>query len=386
MPELNCMHCTIEVDTSDQPLRESDLKYGNQRVQCRLHVPEGDSEFSIRFATSYYSPPGLAVFVFIDGQYQANRNYTGSEPHIELRFRQKEEPRDDGRTFIGRAWRFSTPKQGRREELSHVDGNLLQHLGIIKVVVLRCAAVDDYQQPLATDILVSDSMSGNAVGAPPVSPLNLGHYGHPNNEAIIQDNSEAHEHEPWNRTEPAVEPYMLALNLPAIPYLDQTGHHRSTSMLRDPYIKQEHPQALLHGPFLESRGLNAQVTTGRGAIYSHPLARPKYLDAMGKPFAVFTFHYRREDQRPAHGAVEEWLERNHGRSRGPPSPQQGSARVYVPAKEHTRAGSVKTGGGKSRNANDANEVFNWDGPATVKVPQSKAASNGRKPSVKSFKW
>ena len=35
-----------------------------------------------------------------------------------------------------------------------------------------------------------------------------------------------------------------------------------------------------------------QVQAGRGSLFEHSTARPKYLDRISKPYAVFTFKYR----------------------------------------------------------------------------------------------
>ncbi|PNS18519.1 Ataxin-2 [Sphaceloma murrayae] len=61
---------------------------------------------------------------------------------------------------------------------------------------------------------------------------------------------------------------------------------------KDPYVSPAYEQPQVQAAFATSRGLHVQATTGRGARYIYPRAKPKYIDSMDSPFAVFTFHYR----------------------------------------------------------------------------------------------
>lgn len=61
------------------------------------------------------SPAGLAMFVYMDGEYQCNRNRRNLQipdetmrpgrTEIDFRVRQKEELQSDG-TFVGQQWKF----------------------------------------------------------------------------------------------------------------------------------------------------------------------------------------------------------------------------------------------------------------------------------------
>lgn len=109
---------------------------------------------------------GLAMFVYMDGEYQCNRNRRnlripdentrpkGTE--IDFRVRQKEELQPDG-TFCGQQWKFRELNIGRFQSLRICSENVLtcavsnpgaalespaphdaEHVGTIEVVVLRC--------------------------------------------------------------------------------------------------------------------------------------------------------------------------------------------------------------------------------------------------------
>ena len=110
MPTLGDLNCSIELGRRNSLLREYGTLYGNKRVSCWICAPPPDINFSIHLASvgpnGFTAAPGLAMFVFIDGQYQCNRNITTIEEQkgaIDLRVRQKEEP-TEGRRFIGRDW------------------------------------------------------------------------------------------------------------------------------------------------------------------------------------------------------------------------------------------------------------------------------------------
>ncbi|GAM84193.1 hypothetical protein ANO11243_021860 [Dothideomycetidae sp. 11243] len=175
MPDLNCMRCTIEIGPNHEAVQELGVSYSNQRVQCYVGVPNTDVAFCIRFETSSYISPGLAVFVFIDGQYQANRNFT--RPPLQLVssstvnhkidecIRQKEEFRTKSDLMIGRAWHFSKIKTFTSGDVPHVDRSLLENLGTIEVIVLRCTADDPLRPFCGTDIPSFDGASDNKEAA-----------------------------------------------------------------------------------------------------------------------------------------------------------------------------------------------------------------------------
>jgi len=85
-------------------------------------VPGEDVNFSIHLTSEGYIASGLAMFVYIDGQYQCNRHRTdlsmseseaiNTGSHINFRVRQKEEPQT-GTDFIGRDWSFVPLRLGK---------------------------------------------------------------------------------------------------------------------------------------------------------------------------------------------------------------------------------------------------------------------------------
>ena len=127
MPELNQLTCSIELGRTNQKLREYLTNYGNGRVACLICAPEEDVRFSVHLTSTGYIAPGLACFVYIDGQYQCNRNKidlreeenssTGKGIQIDFRVRQKEEPQSDGSYFVGRDWSFGALNLGQSHSI-----------------------------------------------------------------------------------------------------------------------------------------------------------------------------------------------------------------------------------------------------------------------------
>ena len=122
MPELNQLSCSIELGRTNTKLTEYNTTYNDKRVSSFICVPDYGIDFSIHLTSNGYIAPGLAMFVFIDGRYQVNRNKTDlAIPEddttaevcgIDFRVRQKEEQQSDGTLFIGRDWTFSKLKIG----------------------------------------------------------------------------------------------------------------------------------------------------------------------------------------------------------------------------------------------------------------------------------
>jgi hypothetical protein len=116
MPKLNQLECSIEIGRTNTELTAYDSRYGDKTLECYVAVPTDDVNFSIHLTSTGYIAPGLAMFVYIDGQYQCNRNRVGlvvpnndtstEEYLIDFRARQKEE-KVGSEHFIGRDWSFS---------------------------------------------------------------------------------------------------------------------------------------------------------------------------------------------------------------------------------------------------------------------------------------
>lgn len=121
MPTLKQVTCSIELGPGNKRLKEYGAKYGDGHVEAFIPVPENDISFTIHIQTDGYIAPGLAFFVFMDGEYQCNRNRLGfvlpgpgvdpSEYETTFRMRQKED-RSDSDTFIAREWAFSKLNKG----------------------------------------------------------------------------------------------------------------------------------------------------------------------------------------------------------------------------------------------------------------------------------
>jgi hypothetical protein len=113
MPSLKDLHCFIELPNGKNQLREFGTTYGDGCVETFVAVPERPQPFSIRLSSSKFIAPGLAMYVFIDGVYQCNRNRQNLKLRkppdrkslVEFVVRQKEERQDDG-TMIARDWNF----------------------------------------------------------------------------------------------------------------------------------------------------------------------------------------------------------------------------------------------------------------------------------------
>lgn len=109
-------------------------RYGDGYVQTFIAVPSVSTSFSVHLKSEGYiareplcnglysilhiltiATAGLAMFVYMDGEYQCNRNRhnlkipnettTSRQTEIDFRVRQKEEIQPDG-TFTGSQWKF----------------------------------------------------------------------------------------------------------------------------------------------------------------------------------------------------------------------------------------------------------------------------------------
>jgi hypothetical protein len=114
MPAHGLLSCSIELGDTNLRLREYGTTYANKTAETFVAIPSQPTPFGIRFNTHGYIAPGLAIFVFIDGVYQTNRNKRGlKQPSIndptaanfQVRLGQKEDLLRDGRV-IARGWWF----------------------------------------------------------------------------------------------------------------------------------------------------------------------------------------------------------------------------------------------------------------------------------------
>ena len=149
MPTLKQLACHILHGHSTVALKEYSPTYSDGTVDSFIAIPTNPAglpvPFSIHLTSNGYIAPGLAMFVFIDGVYQCNRNREDLvwdvRGEIERRgkgkkavekerelvrerqrekrtrdvdfvVRQKEERRDDG-SWVGRPWRFEEFRVGK---------------------------------------------------------------------------------------------------------------------------------------------------------------------------------------------------------------------------------------------------------------------------------
>jgi hypothetical protein len=113
MPSLKDLNCVIELSESQQELRELGTIYGDGFVETFVPVPSKLQSFSIHLTSNKFIAPGIAIFVYVDGVYQCNRNRqnwklrkpSDSRSLVDFRVRQKEERQKDD-SMIAREWAF----------------------------------------------------------------------------------------------------------------------------------------------------------------------------------------------------------------------------------------------------------------------------------------
>ena len=119
MPHHSLLSCFVEIGESTTRLREYGTTYQDRTCETYVAIPSKPTPFSIRLMTESYVAPGIAVYVFIDGVYQTNRNKRGAtheKPKLEFHLGMKEDLLKDGRV-IARAWMFEKMNIG---ECTHI--------------------------------------------------------------------------------------------------------------------------------------------------------------------------------------------------------------------------------------------------------------------------
>lgn len=127
MPLLKQISCHVQLsDPYGTVLREHGTQYGDGFVETFIAVPDEPSEFCITLSSSGFIAPGISMFVFMDGQYQCNRNRRGLiipgrgvpsfQTEVNFVVRQKEHKRADGK-FVARPWRFEKLNVGKMIEV-----------------------------------------------------------------------------------------------------------------------------------------------------------------------------------------------------------------------------------------------------------------------------
>lgn len=121
MPTLKQITCSIQLGPSDTKLKEYGHRFTDGGVEAFVAVPDTKIPFNVRVTSSGYIAPGLAAYVFMDGQYQCNRNrqrlqlpapgMSARDYEVDFRLRQKEEKTAEG-TFVAREWTFAELRTG----------------------------------------------------------------------------------------------------------------------------------------------------------------------------------------------------------------------------------------------------------------------------------
>ncbi|KAH9844655.1 hypothetical protein Tdes44962_MAKER07191 [Teratosphaeria destructans] len=140
MPTLQQITCSIELSQSRTKLKEYGARYHNAAVEVFVAVPDEKVPFCVHISTEGYIAPGLAFFVFIDGERRLKIPGPGVDKkyyEIDTVLRQKEE-KIKGGGFIGRDWVFNELKIANADTASPQNLNYIHNVGTIEVVVLRC--------------------------------------------------------------------------------------------------------------------------------------------------------------------------------------------------------------------------------------------------------
>ena len=121
MPTLKQITCHVEWSDSDLPLHEYQTIYADGFVETYVAVPPISTAFSVHLRSRGYIAPGLAMFVYMDGEYQCNRNRSNlkipseakksKQTEVDFKVRQKEELMPDG-SFSGKQWKFESLRTG----------------------------------------------------------------------------------------------------------------------------------------------------------------------------------------------------------------------------------------------------------------------------------
>ena len=85
MPTLKDVTCSLELSAlNGAKLKEYYPRYSDGHVETFVAVPEVDQPFIVHVVSKGYIAPGLAVYVFMDGVYQCNRNRYVSSRRLQV--------------------------------------------------------------------------------------------------------------------------------------------------------------------------------------------------------------------------------------------------------------------------------------------------------------
>ncbi|EUC29041.1 hypothetical protein COCCADRAFT_40542 [Bipolaris zeicola 26-R-13] len=160
MPSLKDLNCSIELSQPQHALPEYGTIYGDGFVETFVPIPNQPQSFSIHLTSNTFIAPGIAIFVYVDGIYQCNRNRQNIKPRklsdsrslVDFRVRQKEERQKDG-SMIAREWTFDNLDIASADDASNLHSPAtLDNIGCIEVVVLRCAGSRDTKSASAINL------------------------------------------------------------------------------------------------------------------------------------------------------------------------------------------------------------------------------------------
>ncbi|KAI4738545.1 hypothetical protein E4T50_10987 [Aureobasidium sp. EXF-12298] len=332
MPSLKQLTCSIELGSTHTKVPEYGKDYGDGHVTSYIAVPSEEVNFSVHLTSQGYIAPGLAMFVYMDGQYQCNRNRRGlkvpgkgvksDQVEVDLRVRQKETKQADG-SFFGRDWTFHGLNLVSADKVEETDDVFLENLGTIEVIVLRCK---DAPPPPPSEPVSRESSSRATVesSSRPASKSTPKQSVHQEQKQLAKPSSSSHKQkEPSANAKAPSKPASVKAatakesstgglgglfglfdgasderdhdSINPKPYWDDWNKRPTLSSYRPAralYIAPEEPMPLVPKQAARARHVEHQVKTGKGAPYLHLCARPEYLDSMQQPYAVFTFKYR----------------------------------------------------------------------------------------------
>lgn len=142
MPSLRDLHCSITLSKVNSKLQEFSPTYNDGSVECFVAVPNKAQPFAINLTSSNFIAPGVAMYVFIDGVYQCNRNRQDLKLRkppdrkalVDFCVRQKEERQKRG-GMIAKEWRVEGLDVGKLSLTSQVSNgsDYLKHISCLSV-------------------------------------------------------------------------------------------------------------------------------------------------------------------------------------------------------------------------------------------------------------
>ncbi|KAK6001896.1 hypothetical protein QM012_002386 [Aureobasidium pullulans] len=329
MPSLKQLTCSIELGSTHTKVPEYGKDYGDGHVTSYIAVPSEEVNFSVHLTSQGYIAPGLAMFVYMDGQYQCNRNRRGlkvpgkgvksDQVEVDLRVRQKETKQADG-SFLGRDWTFHGLNLVSADKVEETDDVFLENLGTIEVIVLRCkdAPPPPSSEPVSRENISRTTTERSSRSTSKATPKHSAHQeqkepSKPSSSSHKQKEPSAKARAPSKaasaKSATAKESSIGGLfglfdgvsderdydGITPKPYWNDWNKRPKSSSYRAArplYIAPEEPMPLVPKQAARAKHVEHQVKTGKGAPYLHLCARPEYLDSMQQPYAVFTFKYR----------------------------------------------------------------------------------------------